>query len=108
MIGRIPVIAFVTLGELTQWAEIREWGGPRRQELADWLSAIPVLPADEAVAATWGRLSAAGRKAGLPQPVNDMWTAACCLTHDLPRATLNPKDYAHFKDHHRLRILGEQ
>ncbi|MEV7642365.1 PIN domain-containing protein [Streptomyces rubiginosohelvolus] len=69
---------------------------------------IPVLPADEAVAATWGRLSAAGRKAGLPQPVNDMWIAACCLTHDLPLATLNLKDYAYFKDHHRLRILGEQ
>ncbi|MFJ9981734.1 PIN domain-containing protein [Streptomyces cyaneofuscatus] len=52
LIGRRPLITFVTLGELTQWAEIRNWGGPRRQELADWISAIPVLPADEAVAAT--------------------------------------------------------
>ncbi|WP_257133891.1 hypothetical protein [Streptomyces sp. st140] len=51
MIGRIPVITFVTLGELTQWAEIRDWDG---------------------------------------------------------LATLNLKDYAYFKDHHRLRILGEQ
>jgi hypothetical protein len=47
-------------------------------------------------------------KAGLPRPVNDMWIAACCLTYDLPLATLNLKDYAYFKDHHDLRILGEE
>jgi predicted nucleic acid-binding protein len=37
-----------------------------------------------------------------------MWIAACCLTHNLPLATLNLKDYAYFKDHHGLRILGEE
>ncbi|MCC5034103.1 hypothetical protein DMH02_012920 [Streptomyces sp. WAC 00631] len=82
-------------------------GNLRRQELADWLSGVPVVPGDEAVAATWGKLSAAGRKAGRPQPVNDMWIAACCLTHDLPLATLNLKDYEYFRDKHDLRILGE-
>jgi predicted nucleic acid-binding protein len=108
LIGRRPVITFVTYGELTQWTEVRSWGGRRRQELADWLSDIPVLQGDEAVAATWGRIAAAGMKAGLPRPVNDMWIAACCLTHGLPLATLNLKDYAYFKDEHGLRILGEQ
>ncbi|WP_327414128.1 type II toxin-antitoxin system VapC family toxin [Streptomyces sp. NBC_01233] len=108
LIGRKPLITFVTFGELTQWAEIRDWGSGRRQELADWLSGIPVLPGDEAVAATWGKLSAAGRKAGRPQPTNDLWIAACCLTYDLPLATLNLKDYEYFKEKHNLRILGEE
>jgi predicted nucleic acid-binding protein len=108
LIGRRPLITFVTYGELTQWTEIRAWGGRRRQELADWLSGIAVVPGDTAVAATWGKLSAAGRKAGLPQPVNDMWIAACCLTHGLPLATLNLKDYVYIKDEHGLRILGEE
>ncbi|MEV8230908.1 type II toxin-antitoxin system VapC family toxin [Streptomyces sp. NPDC079167] len=108
MIGRKPLITFVTFGELTQWTEIRDWGNLRRQALADWLSGIPVLPGDDAVAATWERLSAAGRKAGRPQPVNDMWIAACCLTHDLPLATLNLKDYAYFRDVHGLRVLAEE
>jgi predicted nucleic acid-binding protein len=58
LIGREPLITFVTFGELTKWAEIRHWGPHRRHELADWLSGIPVLPGDEAVATTWGRLSA--------------------------------------------------
>ncbi|GAB7180562.1 uncharacterized subgroup PIN_VapC4-5_FitB-like subfamily protein [Kitasatospora sp. Ki12] len=108
LVGRRPVITFVTFGELAKWSEVRDWGGRRRQELADWLSGIPVLPGDEAVAATWGRLSAAGLKAGLPRPVNDMWIAACCLTYDLPLATLNLKDYAYFREEHGLRVLGEE
>ena len=106
LIGRRPLITFVTFGELTKWVEIRHWGTRSRQELADWLSGIPILPGDEPVAATWGKLSAAGALRGRPRPVNDMWIAACALTYDLPLATLNVKDYVDFKEHHGLRLLG--
>ena len=106
LIGRRPLITFVTYGELTKWVEIRNWGASRHQALADWLSSIPVLPGDEAVATAWGRLSAAGFQRGRPRPVNDMWIAACCLTHDLPLATLNLKDFEDFRTYHGLRILG--
>jgi predicted nucleic acid-binding protein len=105
LIGRRPLIAFVTLGELTKWVQVRRWGARSRQELADWLSPIPILSGDEAVAVTWGRLSAAALQRGRPRPVNDMWIAACCLTHDLPLATLNVKDYLDFVEHHGLRLL---
>jgi predicted nucleic acid-binding protein len=37
-----------------------------------------------------------------------MWIAACCLTYDLPLATLNIKDYQDFQAHHALRILGSE
>jgi predicted nucleic acid-binding protein len=89
-------------------AEIRRWGPHRRQELADWLSGIPVLPGDEAVATTWGRLSAETTLRGRPRPVNDTWIAACSLTYEVPLATLNLKDYEDFTEHHGLRILGTQ
>src|ERR1044072_2187393 len=56
----------------------------------------------------WGRLSAAGVQRGRPRPVNDMWIAACCLTYDLPLATLNLKDYEDFQAHHGLRSLGTE
>ena len=36
LIGRRPLITFITLGELTKWAEIRHWGTRSRQALADW------------------------------------------------------------------------
>jgi predicted nucleic acid-binding protein len=106
LIGRQPVVTFITLGELTKWAEIRHWGAGSRQALADWLSGIPVLTGDEAVASTWGRLSAAAAERGRPRPMNDMWIAACCLTYDLPLATLNLKDFEDFRSFHGLRILG--
>jgi predicted nucleic acid-binding protein len=108
LIGRQPVITFVTLGELSKWAEIRHWGQRNRQALADWVSGIPVLPGDEAVAATWGRLSAAAAGRGRPRPTNDMWIASCCLTYDLPLATLNLKDFDDFRTFHGLRILGAE
>lgn len=105
LIGREPLITFVTLGELTK-AEIRDWGTRRRSELATWLSGIPVLPGDEAVAEIWGKLSCAATRRGRPRPVNDMWIAACCLAHQVPLATLNVKDYQDFTEHHGLRHLG--
>lgn len=87
---------FVIFGELATWTDLRGWGSRRRQELADWLSGVPVLPGDEAVAATWGKLSAGATRAGQPRPVNDMWIAACYLTHNLPLTTMNLKDYTYF------------
>lgn len=36
LIGREPLITFVTFGELTKWTEIRHWGTRSRQELAAW------------------------------------------------------------------------
>ena len=106
LVGREPLITFVTLGELTKWAEIRDWGALRRGALATWLSGIPVLPGDEAVAEFWGILSAAAAKRGRPRPVNDMWIAACCLTYQIPLATLNLKDYQDFAEHHALHLLS--
>ncbi|NLT55749.1 MAG: type II toxin-antitoxin system VapC family toxin [Actinomycetales bacterium] len=105
LLGRRPLITFVTLGELTKWVQVRQWGSRSRQELADWLSPIAVLLGDEAVAITWGQLSAAAMRRGRPRPMNDMWIAACCLTNDLPLATLNVKDYLDFVEHHGLRMI---
>ena len=45
LIGREPLITFVTFGELAKWAEIRNWGQRRREELTNWLSALRYGPA---------------------------------------------------------------
>ena len=81
-------------------------GRNSRDELSRWLSGIPVLPGDEDVATTWGQLSAAAVERGRPRPVNDTWVAACCLTHGLPLATLNVKDYLDFRGHHGLTLFS--
>jgi hypothetical protein len=68
LVGRRPLITFVTSGELAKWAEIRNWGNLNRQALADWLSGIPVLPGDEPVAATWGQAVSRRSAARTPPP----------------------------------------
>jgi hypothetical protein len=56
--GKTLCISFVTLGELTKWTALRDWGPRRLAELADWRRHVVVLPFDEAVATTWGELQA--------------------------------------------------
>jgi predicted nucleic acid-binding protein len=37
--------------------------------------------------------------------VNDSWIAACCLSYDVPLATLNTKDFVDFVQRDGLRLL---
>jgi len=100
--GRITCVTFVTIGEMTKWAELRDWSPRNRQRLDLWLSRQVHLGYDLSVARTWGRLSAAAQRRGRTAQVNDTWIAACCLAEGLPLATLNIKDYVDFVQHHGL------
>jgi len=40
--GRQSAISFVTLGELTKWSVMRDWGARRRTALDQWIAARPV------------------------------------------------------------------
>jgi predicted nucleic acid-binding protein len=102
LIGKQPCITFVTLGELTQWAELRQWGRRNRDALENWLGGVIVLPYREDVARTWGRISAAAIQRGRARPANDTWIAACALSYGLPLATLNVKDFKDFAEHEGL------
>ncbi|KAB2348463.1 type II toxin-antitoxin system VapC family toxin [Actinomadura rudentiformis] len=105
LIGKQPCIAFVTLGELAQWAELRQWGRRNREALGHWLNGVIVLPYTDDVAITWGQLSAAAIRRGRPRPANDSWIAACALTYGLPLATLNVKDFEDFAEHEGLGLI---
>jgi predicted nucleic acid-binding protein len=37
--------------------------------------------------------------------VNDSWIAACCLTYDLPLATLNVLDYQDYVTYEGLELI---
>jgi predicted nucleic acid-binding protein len=99
-------IAFVTLGELWQWAEIRHWGSRNRDRLERWLHRVVILDSDETVSRTWGPVCADARRRGRPPPTNDSWIAACCLAYALPLATRNTKDFANFAEHDGLRLMA--
>jgi predicted nucleic acid-binding protein len=103
--GMQSAVTFVTRGELTKWSVMRNWGAPRRADLERWIAARAPIPVTDDVARTWGEISAYAVKRGRPRPINDTWIAACCLTFDLPLATLNLGDFQDFVDHEGLVLI---
>jgi toxin FitB len=103
--GESVCVTFVTLGELTKWTVLRDWGPRRMADLAAWRRQVVLLPFDEQVAIRWGQLQARAQLRGRPRPVNDSWIAACCLAWDLPLATFNRKDFEDFAGHEGLRMI---
>jgi hypothetical protein len=43
-------ISFVTVGELTKWTVLRNWGPAKLASLADWRQHVVTLPYSEQVA----------------------------------------------------------
>lgn len=87
-------ITYVTVGELHRGAEHASWGPRRREALTAALDELAVIPGDADVARRWGVMTGSLLRAGRPLPANDSWIAACCLHHDLPLLTYNPRDFA--------------
>ncbi|HET9142161.1 type II toxin-antitoxin system VapC family toxin, partial [Actinophytocola sp.] len=106
LIGRTPIITFVTLAELTTWVELRHWGPSRLASFARWLDGVGVLHSTDGIARMWGRIMAGAVACGRPRPQNDTWIAACCLANGLPLATLNAKDFDYFAEHERLSLIS--
>ncbi|QUQ70451.1 PIN domain-containing protein [Kutzneria sp. CA-103260] len=103
--GRRALITFITLGELTKWAEIHGWGPARYRRLNQLLDRMSVLPYHDDVAHTWGLISAHAHQRGQRSDDNDSWIAANCLSYGLPLATLNTKHYTGFVTHERLELV---
>jgi len=104
--GKLACLTVITVGEMTQWAELRGWRSRNKAALTDWLSQLTILEVSWEAARIWGRLSAEGRRRGQAAPINDTWIAACCLAEGLPLASLNVKDYAGFAAHHGLSLIS--
>ena len=103
--SNVIAITFVTVGELTRWTLVRRWGPNRVATMSAFLDSLVVLPYDQRVAARWGELQAYAQLRGRPRPTNDSWIAACCLTRELPLATLNVKDFVDFREHEGLELI---
>jgi len=64
------------------------------------------LPADLQAAKVWATITTGAERRGRPRPLNDSWSAACCIESELPLLTLNRRDFADFADHDGLVLLG--
>lgn len=105
LIGLVPAVTFITLGELTKWTLVRHWGPQRLSTMRAFLTGLVVLPYDQRVATRWGELQANAQLRGGPRPANDTWIAACCLVRETPLATLNIKDFADYAEYEALELI---
>ena len=102
--GRLLAVSFVTVGELYFGAENARWGEKKRRRLEQTLRGFVVVPYDNEVARSYGRLMAAERRAGRTIAPNDAWVAACALRHQVPLVSHNAN---HFKDIDGLSLITE-
>ncbi len=98
-------ISFVTVGELMKWTHLRDFGDRGRQELHAFVASRPTIPGGRDVGRKWGEITAYATRRGRPRPVNDSWIAACCLTYELPLATLNEPDFRDYAEFEGLELL---
>lgn len=104
LVGYQFSVTFVTVGELRRWGVERELSARRRAEIERWITPASIGAGFE-VAQTWGEITGRARLRHRQRPLDDSWIAACCLTYDLPLATMNVKDFADFGTHEGLTII---
>jgi len=104
LIGHELLTTFISAGELERWTVQRDLGTRRKAQINRWISG-PLLTGGRDVARKWGEIVAYADKRGRPRPVNDSWIAACCLTYELPLATLNLGHFDDFAEFEGLRLI---
>ena len=66
-------MTYVTIGEMTQWAQLRSWGARNRGALDHWLGSLVVINSSVEAARLWGTISGWGKLHGRSRPINDTW-----------------------------------
>lgn len=104
--GRVPLLSFVTVGELLRGAEQGGWGSVRRRRLEQAIGAMTVVPYDEVIVRTYAEITADAVRRGHPlgQQVhsNDAWIAATAVAHGVALVTGNRR---HFEGALRLTVI---
>jgi tRNA(fMet)-specific endonuclease VapC len=90
--GHELAVSFMTIAELFQWANLRQWGDRRLVQLEQYLSNYLIIPVDRPLCREWAQIRANRQRAGRPISAQDAWIAATALRHNLPLVTHNVKD----------------
>jgi len=102
--GNLLVISFMTLAELYRWSLERNWGESRRAALEEHLRNYVVYPVNRALCQQWAKTTAQAASSGNPIEVDDAWTAATALLHDIPLVSNNRR---HFENIQELTLWSE-
>lgn len=87
------MLPFMTVTELYQWAELRQWRTMRIKNLEQKLSTYLIIPTDIELCRLWDKVRANRQKIGRTIAPQDAWIAATALRHQIPLITNNPSDF---------------
>ena len=93
LIGRVPLISFMTVAELERWALQYQWRSKRLHWLHLYLQRFVVVPSSADLCHKWAEAMVASQAAGRRIESADAWIAATALLYKVPLVTHNRKDY---------------
>jgi tRNA(fMet)-specific endonuclease VapC len=96
-------VSFITVGELYYGAEKKGWSAKSRKNLDERLKAVVIVPYDEELCRTFGRVRAS-LPAGVVIATNDLWIASCAIRHSITLISNNRK---HFEKIPNLKLISE-
>jgi predicted nucleic acid-binding protein len=85
----LPLVSFMTVAELAQWALIRNWGTRRKEQLEAHLLRYTLVPFDRALCQTWAEARYQAHCSGRKIETADAWVAATALLYNVPLVTHN-------------------
>ena len=93
LIGRVPLISFMTVAELERWALQYDWSPRRLHGLHLYLKRFVVVPSSSDLCHQWAEVMVAAQGAGRRIESADAWIAASALLYKAPLLTHNRNDY---------------
>jgi tRNA(fMet)-specific endonuclease VapC len=105
LVGHELALSFMTIAELFQWAELRQWGDRRLNQLEQYLSNYIVIPVDQPLCREWAQIRANAQRTGKAISPQDARIAATAIRHQIPLVTHNTKDFIHVP---QLQLLTPQ
>ncbi len=104
--GHSVVLSFMTLAELTLWADRRSWEAERRKRLSQFLTNFKICHSDESLCETWASIRHKAFAGGQPIEVADAWIAATAVYLDVPLVTHNRKHFDHVQHLRLAPVVG--
>ena len=104
LLGKIPVVSFMTVAELEYWAMVRNWGSSRQEKLRTFLSEkFSIQPYESELCQLWAELTHEAQQKGHVLHSADAWIAATACRCKAPLLTHNAK---HFSCLERLTVIS--
>ena len=93
LVGRVPLISFMTVAEVERWALQYRWSSKRLHWLHLYLKRFIVVPSSSDLCHKWAEVMVAAQAAGRRIETADAWIAATALLYKVPLVTHNSNDY---------------